>query len=131
MSLTLRCHCGATQITLPHAPLRAGRCNCTYCARAGAIWGYYGEGELTILANEGERTYTASGMNMHHFCGNCGMQTWGDSPDWSSLYNADGTPKDGVGGMPTARSYSVNLNLIDDFDWSHVTVDDYDGRHNW
>ena len=131
MSLTLKCHCGATQITLPHPPARAGRCNCTYCSRAGAVWGYYGEGDLTIVSNEGERTYSASGMNMHHFCGACGMQTWGDSPDWSSLYNADGTPKDGVGGMPTARSYSVNLNLIDDFDWGSVTVDEYDGRHNW
>ena len=132
MSLIATCHCGATRIELPHLPTSAKQCNCTFCGRTGAVWGYYEQGELKFLANEGEKTYSASGMNLHHFCGNCGMQTWGDSPNWASLYNNDGTPKNGdPNAMPTERTYAINLRLIDDFDWSSVTVEQVDGRHSW
>lgn len=132
MSLIATCHCGATRIELPHLPTSAKQCNCTFCGRTGAVWGYYEQGELKILANEGEKTYSASGMNLHHFCGTCGMQTWGDSPNWASLYNNDGTPKNGdPNAMPSERTYAINLRLIDDFDWSSVTVEQVDGRHSW
>lgn len=134
MSLIASCHCGATRIALPHAPAQAKQCNCSYCARTGAVWGYFGPGELSFVAQEGEMTYSASdGMNLHHFCGHCGMQTWGDSPNWASIYNNDGTPKPGYtpGSMPTERSYMVNLRLIDDLDWSAVTVEKVDGRNSW
>jgi hypothetical protein len=133
MSLIASCHCGATRIELPHSPAHAKECNCSYCARTGAVWGYYQPGEMRFLAQEGEKTYSASdGMNQHHFCGHCGMQTWGDSPDWASMYNNDGTPKDGnPNAMPTARTYAVNLRLIDDLDWSRLAVEKVDGRNSW
>ena len=134
MSLIASCHCGATRIELPGPPAHAKQCNCSYCARTGAVWGYYGPGEMKFAAQEGEKTYSASdGINQHHFCGNCGMQTWGDSPDWASIYNNDGTPKEGfdAGSMPTQRSYAVNLRLVDDLDWSAITVEKVDGRNSW
>lgn len=132
MTLIAHCHCGATRIALPDAPTEAKSCNCTYCARAGAVWAYYKPGELNFLAQDGDAVYSASGLNQHHFCGKCGMQTWGDSPDWASLYNLDGTPKGGdANAMPTERIYAVNLNLVDDLDWSKVTVTAVDGRHSW
>ena len=104
MSLTASCHCGATKIQAP-VPTSATECNCTYCARTGAVWAYYKPGELAMLSQDDERTYSATEAdNRHHFCGRCGMQTWGDSPDWASMYNADGTPKNGIPGtMPTRR----------------------------
>jgi hypothetical protein len=83
MSLTATCHCGGTRIELPGLPERRVECNCTYCAKTGAIWGYFGAGEMKIVTDEHSRLYTKSGLNNHHFCGRCGMQTWGDSPDWS------------------------------------------------
>lgn len=134
MSLTASCHCGATRIELPRLPDHAKECNCSYCARAGAVWGYYDEGEMRFVSQENEKTYSASdGMNQHHFCGTCGMQTWGDSPDWASVYNNDGTPKAGFtpGSMPTRRSYAVNLRLVDDIDWSALAVEKVDGRNSW
>jgi len=133
MTLIATCHCGATKIELPRHPTAAASCNCTYCARTGAVWAYYAPGELTFLSRSDERSYsTAPEIHQHYFCGNCGMQTWGDSPDWASLYNADGTPKDGAaGGMPTQRKFGLNLRLVDDLDWSRVTVEQMDGRHNW
>ncbi len=41
MTLTLSCHCGATRIALPGHPAHGSQCNCTYCARTGAVWSYY------------------------------------------------------------------------------------------
>ena len=133
MSLTASCHCGATKIQAP-VPTSATECNCTYCARTGAVWAYYKPGELAVLSQDDERTYSATEAdNRHHFCGRCGMQTWGDSPDWGSIYNMDGTLKDGVepGAMPSARIHALNLRLVDDLDWSAIAVEKVDGRKSW
>jgi hypothetical protein len=88
---------------------------------------------MKFAKDEHDRVYTKSGANNHHFCGRCGMQTWGDTPDWSEVYNFDGTPKDGhaAGDMPTGRSYAINLKLLDDFDLSSLTAEKVDGRNNW
>lgn len=132
MPLIASCHCGATRIELPAQPTQAGSCNCSYCARTGAVWAYYKPGELKFLSQEGEAEYAPGGLNQHHFCSRCGMQTWGSSPDWGSMYNTDGTPKNGdPTAVPTERSFSVNLNLVDDLDWSAVTIEAMDGRNNW
>ena len=133
MSLVASCHCGATRIELPAAPLAAMQCNCSYCARAGAIWAYLEPGEMKFLCEDADRVYSAGGsLNRHHFCGRCGMQTWGDSPDWASMYNLDGTPKSkDPAAVPTARIHAVNLRLVEGLDWSKVTVEQADGRNNW
>lgn len=132
MTLTATCHCGATRITLSGRPTEAARCNCTYCQRAGALWSYHPPEDLHVEAGD-DRIYAPSGMNEHHFCGACGMQTHGYSPDWGSIYNHDGTPRDGVepGTVPTVLKAAVNLNMIDDLDRSSLTITDMDGRNNW
>lgn len=133
MTLIASCHCGGTRIELPRLPERQLECNCTYCTKAGAVWGYFGPGEMTFSSNDHDRLYSKSGMNQHHFCGKCGMQTWGDSPDWAEIYNADGTPKEGhtASDLPTRRTYAVNLKLLDDFDPSGLTAQKIDGRNSW
>lgn len=132
MTLKATCHCGDTRITLSRRPTDAKSCNCSFCERTGAIWGYFQPEEITVETTD-QRTYSAGGMNQHHFCGRCGMQTWGESPDWASVYNMDGTPKPGfeAGTMPTQRIAGVNLRLIDDLDWSTVEVEKVDGRSSW
>lgn len=132
MSLIATCHCGGTKIELPHLPAVAKECNCTFCARTGAIWGYYPQGELKLLSQDGDKVYAPGPFNQHHFCSTCGMQTWGDSPDWAALYNEDGTPKSGEANtIPTDRIHAINLRLIDDFDWTSITVEKSDGRNSW
>ena len=133
MTLTATCHCGATKIEVPRVPEHAKECNCTFCAKTGALWGYFGPGELRIISDTARKSYSQSGLNQHHFCSTCGMQTWGTSPDWASLYNNDGTPKEGVGPgtMPTAQTFGINLRLLDDFDISTLTVEKVDGRNSW
>lgn len=133
MPLIASCHCGDTSIELPHAPERAGECNCTFCSRTGAVWGYFKPGELTIKSGASDKVYSANANgNEHHFCAHCGMHTWGVSPDWSSAYNDDGTPKAGhANAVPTGQIFAINLRLIDDFDWSSVKIDKMDGRNSW
>lgn len=132
MSLIASCHCGGTRIALPHIPDTANSCNCSFCQRTGAVWAYFHEGELDFLALDGDKVYSASdGVNQHHFCSHCGIHTWGSSPDWSSAYNADGTPKGEPGVVPTRRSFAVNLHALDALDWSRVVVEKMDGRNNW
>lgn len=132
MTMIASCHCGATKIEAP-VPTTAKQCNCTYCARTGAVWAYYAPSELVVVSQEDDRVYAPGGMNQHHFCGRCGMQTWGDSPDWASVYNADGTPKPGfeAGSFPSQRIHGLNLRLVDDLDWSAIEVEKVDGRNNW
>ncbi len=133
MNPVATCHCGETQVRLPRAPTSAKSCNCSFCARTGAVWAYFTPEEVELGA-KGARTYSASnGTNRHHFCGRCGMHVWGDSPDWASVYNADGTPKAGfeAGAMPTDRIVGVNLRLVDGLDWTRIEVEAVDGRNNW
>jgi hypothetical protein len=75
---------------------------------------------------------TSPDLHQHYFCGTCGMQTWGESPDWSSLYNDDGTPKgDDPNAIPTTRKQAVNLRLVNELDWSKIEVAQLDGRSGW
>lgn len=131
MDLTASCHCGATRASFP-APSSAKTCNCTYCARAGALWAYFDPDQITVEAAD-DRTYAPNGLNQHHFCGTCGMQTHGYSPDWASIYNIDGTPKDGfeAGAMPTKQTAAVNLRMVPDLDTSAIAVTEVDGRNSW
>jgi hypothetical protein len=132
MTLTAACHCGSTKITLPGPPAEAKTCNCSYCQRTGAVWGYYSPEELAVTATD-DRVYSASGgMNQHHFCGACGGNTHGFSPDWASKYNSDGTLKPGEAeGVPERQTAAVNLNMIDGLDLSGITVMAMDGRNSW
>lgn len=133
MTLIATCHCGATRIALAYPPAEAKQCNCTFCFKTGAIWSYYQPGDVTVLSGDADATYSASnGLNQHHFCGRCGISSWGDSPDWASMYNLDGTPKNGdPTGIPEARIIGVNIRLLDDFDIATVEVEQVDGRNNW
>lgn len=133
MTLTATCHCGATRITLPGPPAEAKTCNCSYCQRAGAVWGYYAPEDLRIEASSEDKVYSASdGVNQHHFCGKCGGQTHGFSPDWASVYNNDGTLKPGAtDGIPSRQTAAVNLNMIDGLSLSAITITAVDGRNSW
>ena len=48
---------------------------------------------------------------MQTFCGECGGNTHGSAPDYSTIYNDDGSPREGVepGSMPETRKVQVGL----------------------
>jgi hypothetical protein len=133
MTLIATCHCGATRIALPDHPTTAARCNCTFCARTGAVWAYYANGKLDLQQIDEQRDYSTNpAYGLHHFCGKCGMHTWGEAVDWTQDYNADGTPKNGdATTVPTMTRCQVNLNLVDGLDWSKIEIEQLDGRNAW
>jgi hypothetical protein len=133
MALIASCHCGASKIELPDHPTQGSECNCTFCSRTGAVWAYYQPGELRFLSREGQTDYSSSGdFNHHYFCGTCGMHVWGDSPDWSTMFNQDGSPKDADNsGVPTARKHQVNLRLVQGLNWAGVKIEKLDGLNGW
>lgn len=132
MTLTASCHCGATQIELPALPTSIKSCNCTFCHRSGAVWGYYDPAEVKIISAAHDAIYSPSGMNHHHFCSQCGGNTHGSSPDWASTYNNDGTLKPGMaGGVPEKRTAAVNLRMIIDLDLDQLAIVKVDGRNSW
>jgi len=131
MILTATCHCGATRIELPGPPTNVHTCNCTYCHRVGAVWGNYRPEDIRVTAAE-DRVYSPSGLNDHHFCGRCGGDTHGVSPDWGSAYDENGKLKPGMTeGVPEQRIATVNLRMIDDLDLSTLEILAMDGRNNW
>lgn len=133
MTVTASCHCGAIRIEVPALPADAKTCNCTFCHRTGAVWAYYAPEDLRVGADEADlRDYAPSGMNHHHFCGRCGGNTHGYSPDWGSMYNEDGTLKPGMTeGVPEGQVAAINLRMIEDLDLSTIPTTRMDGRNNW
>jgi len=133
MTLTASCHCGAIKIEVPGLPAEAKECNCTYCHRTGAVWGYYSPEEVRITtAGEADRDYAPRGMNHHHFCGQCGGNTHGFTPDWASLYNNDGTLKPGMTqGVPERQIVGINLRMVDELDLPTLAIIKVDGRNSW
>lgn len=132
MTVTASCHCGAIKIEAP-TPTEASTCNCTWCHRTGAVWAYYAPEDLKITRAEGaERDYAPNGMNHHHFCGVCGGNTHGFSPDWSSMYNNDGTLKPGMTeGIPEGQKAAINLRMVVDLDLDSLPTTKLDGRNSW
>jgi hypothetical protein len=110
------CHCGAVRFEA-RIDLSAGtgRCNCTYCAKAG-FWGAMVKPDAFRLVSGEEHLvdYARNGFTHNPFCRTCGMRPFGhgDIPE--------------VGG----KFVTVNLNCLDDADLSGVPVKYWDGRHD-
>ncbi len=110
------CHCGAVRFEA-RLDLAAGtgRCNCTFCTKAGAWGTVLAPTAFTLLSGEDKLVaYSRNGVTHHPFCGVCGMRPFshGDIPE--------------LGG----RYVSINLNCLDDVDLAGVPVRYWDGRHD-
>lgn len=126
MTTIASCHCGGTRIELPDTPTHATACTCSYCTKSGGLWADYPAGVPRVLSDTHGRVYSASGgINQHHFCANCGCQTYGISPDWTM---AD----IGANTLPEAQKMAVNTRLIDDFAvFQRLELRPIDGRNLW
>lgn len=107
-------------------------CNCTFCDRTGAVWGYYDLDDLKVVSAPHDAVYSPNVMNHHQFCSKCGSNTHGSSPDWASMYTEDGTPKDGMtAGVPEGRVAAINTRMLLDFNLDALEIETLDGRNNW
>ncbi len=118
-SLKARCHCGATQFTVETAPQELAACNCTFCAKRGALWAYYTPAQFRLTtAPERVSTYQWGSYTVrHHHCAICGCGTFSESPDWSTGKPDFDNPRIGV-----------NARLFEDFDLDATPVRKIDGR---
>lgn len=122
MAIKGSCHCGATQFEVDAAPGKVIRCTCSFCAKRGALWGYYQPAEFRLttardrVATYQWRSYTAQ----HHHCPVCGCGTYSDLVQW-----VDGKPDF------SRPRIGINARLLDDFDVDGVPVELVDGRNLW
>ena len=71
------CHCGAVRLTLPFAPEKATKCNCSICRRIGGLWGYYRPDEVAVSDPDGQLVGYVQGdaMLTNWHCARCGCTT--------------------------------------------------------
>ncbi len=75
--ITLSCLCGDIRIEVCNRPEFINECNCAFCAKSGARWGYFHPSEVGV---EGEtkgfrRTDKDDPAAELHFCPTCGCTT--------------------------------------------------------
>jgi hypothetical protein len=116
------CHCGNTKFEVTEAPAGATRCTCSFCSKSGSLWAYYTPAQFHLTSREENvATYRWGSRTVkHHFCANCGGNTFSESPDWST-------------GKPDFDKMKVGVNawLFDDFDTGAVPVTVIDGKNLW
>jgi len=119
MTLKARCHCGATQFEVTHAPEWVSDCNCSFCSKRGALWAYYTPDQFKLTtARDRVSTYQWGGyFGTHHHCGVCGCGTYSQFPSFEN----------GVVNYDDPR-ISLNARLFEDFDLDAVPVRKTDGR---
>jgi len=73
-----RCHCKNISIRIDHRPSQLTSCNCSFCYRIGALWGYFEPHEVDVYVED----KTAAGAYCHgdmyirfHHCSSCGCTT--------------------------------------------------------
>lgn len=109
------CHCGAVRFSYEGEAITKGlRCNCSLCARKGALMSqeFIPAESLKIDAGDGALGLYQFGPKTakHYFCKNCGIYPFHE----------------------TARKpghFRVNLGCIDGIDPLSLEADVFDGRH--
>lgn len=124
MSITGSCHCGKSTFRVDaDIPAELTRCNCSFCAKRGALLAYCASDQfhLTALPADDAVYRWQTSRVAHHFCVHCGCATFSDSPAFEPDGKWDGS----------TRRIGVNARLFDDFDAALAAVTVIDGRHLW
>ena len=113
MHYTGSCHCGNVRFTVDGELQGAMACNCSICARKGALMWFVPRDQLQLLTPEANlATYMFNKhVIKHRFCPSCGIHPFGEGTD----------PK---GNLMAA----INIRCLDDVNLDAVPVQQYDGR---
>lgn len=107
------CHCGNVRFEIEGEIDRIMDCNCSICARKGALLWFVPRDTVTLLTpEENLADYTFGSGTIHHrFCKTCGIHPLG------------------FGVMPDGRRMAaINVRCLEDFDHTKVPVEHFDGR---
>ncbi len=114
MSYTGGCHCGAIRFEL-NAPIeRVLDCNCSICSKRGHVLAFAPASAFDLKqGQEALADYQFGKKTIHHmFCRHCGVGAFGG-----------GRMPDGT------ETVAVNVRCLDDFDYSALPIDHYDGKN--
>ena len=106
------CHCGAVAYTVVGEFTEGMHCNCSHCKRKGFLLAFIPDADFTLLREaDAQTTYHFNKHFIDHtFCKTCGVQSYGHGKDASGNYMT-----------------MINLNCLEDFDLSTITVTEFDG----
>lgn len=124
MTIHASCHCGACTFEIDgELPERVTRCTCSFCSKRGALVAYYAPDAFRPTgSSESDGIYRwNTRLVAHHFCADCGIAMYSDSPAFERDGSWDGS----------TRRIGMNTRLFDDFDADALPVDVIDGRHLW
>jgi hypothetical protein len=124
MTIKGSCHCGKTAFRIDgEIPAKLTRCNCSICAKRGALIAYYQPEQFHVdsSANDDAIYRWNTKQVAHHFCAECGCTTFTDSP----AFEPDGSWD------KSTRRIGVNARLFDNFDAAEADVEMIDGKHLW
>jgi len=107
------CHCGAVAYTVEVDPSQSLKCNCTICAKIGAVWAFAPKSNFSLKSGEAKLgDYQFGKKSLHHrFCTACGIESY-----------AEGTAPDG---SPTV---GINLRCVEGIDVDKLSPRAWDGR---
>jgi len=105
------CHCGKVAFEVEGELTAALSCNCSICARKGALLWAVPQGQVKLRAADlGRYTFNRHAI-AHRFCTSCGIHTHGeDTADWAKA------------------SVYINIRCLEDVDLAAVPVQHFDGR---
>jgi hypothetical protein len=106
------CHCGQVAFEVEGALEAAISCNCSICARKGALLWAVPRGKMKLRGAPAMGRYTFHRHVLaHRFCTICGIHTHGEDADLS--------------GEP---SVYINIRCLEGIDLDRVPVHRFDGR---
>jgi hypothetical protein len=113
LSYTGGCHCGAVRFSVTMALEKVISCNCSMCAKMGALLAFVPAEQFTLLSGEDRlQDYQFHKKVIHHvFCSVCGIHAFGRG------VGRDGKP-----------AYAINLRCVDDLDVSALKPIFFDGK---
>jgi hypothetical protein len=87
-------------------------CNCSHCKRKGFLLAFAPEASFNLKSGEDNlTTYHFNKKHIdHQFCKTCGVQSFARGHDGNGNYMV-----------------AINLNCIENFDTTAITVNDFDG----
>jgi hypothetical protein len=124
MTIKGSCHCGKTTFEIEgEIPEQLTRCTCSFCSKRGSLYAYYQPEQFRVsVSPEDDGIYRwNSKLIDHHFCKNCGITTFSDSPAFEL----------GVVWDNKTRRIGVNARLFDNFDAASAPEFVIDGKNLW
>lgn len=110
------CHCNNVTIEMAQMPASLTRCNCSFCHRVGALWGYFEPAQVEIkIGAIGTVAYCHGDMYIRfHHCPSCGCTTHYSTTEKSN--------KDKI---------AINFNMADAKEVKDIPVRLFDGAESF